>query len=71
VLWKAAALVYFAAILVSSGYAFKIIYAYSAAPSKGREGRGIDAFGILLLLFFALSLLLSPLQSYIVSYFLG
>jgi len=70
-LWKAVALVYFTAILISSGYAFKIIYAYSAAPSKGREGRATDAFGILLLLFFALSLLLSPLQSYIVSYFLG
>jgi len=71
VLWKAVAFVYFATILISSGYAFKIIYAYSAAPSKGREGRETDAFGILLLLFFALSLLLSPLHPCIVSYFLG
>jgi formate hydrogenlyase subunit 3/multisubunit Na+/H+ antiporter MnhD subunit len=67
--WKLLALVYFAVILISTGYAFKIIYSYSSEDKGGEYGT--DTFAIILLLFFLLSLSLSPFQSYLVTYFLG
>ncbi|MGC8751913.1 MAG: proton-conducting transporter membrane subunit [Fervidicoccaceae archaeon] len=68
--WKILSLLFFTAILISTGYSFKIIYSFSKDSSEAKKF-GTDAYGALLLLFFLFSLLLSPIQSYIISYFLG
>ncbi|MEM0021815.1 MAG: proton-conducting transporter membrane subunit [Fervidicoccaceae archaeon] len=68
--WNILAIVYFTAIVLSTGYAFKIIYTYAEGAAES-ERIGTDAMGLLILLFFLLSILLSPLQSSILQYFLG
>ncbi|MEZ0290308.1 MAG: proton-conducting transporter membrane subunit [Sulfolobales archaeon] len=66
--WKALALIYFAVILISTGYAFKLIYAYSESSDK--VAKTPRATEIILAIYFSLSLVLSVFQSSIVEYFL-
>jgi formate hydrogenlyase subunit 3/multisubunit Na+/H+ antiporter MnhD subunit len=69
--WSFLGVLYFLVILVSTGYSFKLIYAFSqgSRPTPSKPGR--DFYGALLLLYSLLPIALSPLQSNILAYFLG
>lgn len=69
--WKIMALIYFIVIIISTGYSFRIIYSYSSPKDGESIHYGTDAYAILILLFFLLSLLISPFQSYLIGYFFG
>ncbi|MEM1633126.1 MAG: proton-conducting transporter membrane subunit [Sulfolobales archaeon] len=70
IMWSMLAIVYAIVIILSTGYAFRIVYAYSGESTEKKDV-GRDLSGILVLILFLLSLLLSPLQSLILQYFLG
>jgi formate hydrogenlyase subunit 3/multisubunit Na+/H+ antiporter MnhD subunit len=69
--WRFLGVLYFLVILVSTGYSFKLIYAFSQGARSTPLTPGRDFYGALLLLYSLLPIALSPLQSNILAYFLG